>query len=127
MSEWIRDYYDDVDNMRLGELVSRHSDDVVVQFGNNPPARGKDEIAQSFGQFLSMIGGLKHTFVNTSEVDGTTIVEASIDDTRADGSHVIVPSASILHRSGDLVDSLRVYVDLAPVLAEPSTAMEEAR
>jgi hypothetical protein len=39
----------------------------------------------------------------------------------------IVVSTAILHRSGDLVDSLRVYVDLAPVLAEPSTAMQEAR
>jgi ketosteroid isomerase-like protein len=117
MSDWIRDYYDDVDNMRLGEWVARHSDDVVVRFGNNPPARGKDEVAQNIGQFWSLIGGLKHNFVNTWEVDGTTILELNVDYTRADGAHVSVPCTSFLHRDGELVDELRVYIDLAPVFA----------
>lgn len=117
MSDWIRAYYDDVDNMRLDEWVDRHSDDVVVRFGNSPPAHGKAEIAQNIGQFWSMIGALKHNFVNSWEVDGTTILEIDVDYTRADGAHVIVPCTSILHRTGDLVDALRVYIDLAPVFA----------
>ena len=118
MPDWLRDYYDDVDNMRLDEWVARHSDDVVVTFGNNPPAHGKEAIAQNIGGFWSMIGGLKHEFVNTWEVDGTTILELRTDYTRADGAHVVVPCTSIVHRTGDLVDSLRVYIDVAPVFAE---------
>ncbi|HEU0247355.1 MAG TPA: nuclear transport factor 2 family protein [Gaiellaceae bacterium] len=117
MSDWIHAYFDDVDHMRLDDWVARHSDDVVVQFGNNPPAHGKAEIAESVGQFWSMIGGLKHDFVNRWEVDGTTILESKVDYTRADGTHVTVPVTSILHREGDLVDALRVYADLAPVFA----------
>jgi hypothetical protein len=118
MSDWFRTYFDDVDNMRLDEFVARHSDDVVVRFGNNPPAHGKDEVAQSIGQFWSMIGGLKHNFVNTWEVDGTTILETKVDYTRKDGAQVTVPCTSFLHRDGDLVDELRVYIDLEPVFAE---------
>lgn len=45
-------------------------------------------------------------------------MEFSVDYTRADGSHVTVPSLSILHRDGELVDSLRIYTDAAPVFAE---------
>ena len=43
MSEWLNDYYDDVDHMRLENWLARHTDDVVVQFGNNPPARGTED------------------------------------------------------------------------------------
>lgn len=117
--DWVRAYYDDVDNMRLDEWVARHTDDVVVQFGNNPPAHGKEEIAQSIGSFWSLIAGLKHTFLNAWEVDETTILEVSVDYTRTDGAVVTVPCVSILHRSGELVDSLRFYIDLAPVFAPP--------
>jgi hypothetical protein len=117
MSDWVREYYNDVDNMRLDDWIARHTDDVVVRFGNNPPARGKDEVANNIGQFWTMIGGLKHDIQNRWDVDGTTILEVDVDYTRSDGQHVTVPCTSILHRSGDLVDSLRVCIDLAPVFA----------
>ena len=118
MSDWTRDYFDDVDNMRLDAYIARHSDDVVVRFGNNPPAHGKAEVAGNIGHFWSMINGLRHTFVNSWEVDGTAIVEADIDYVRKDGATVNVPCTTILHRSDQLVDHVRVYIDLAPVFAD---------
>ncbi len=118
MSDWFRAYYDDVDNMRLDEWVARHSVDLVVRFGKNPPAHGKGRgLPQNIGHFWSLIGGLKHNFVNTCEVDGTTILELNVDYTRADGASVTVPCTSFLHRDGELVDELRIYIDLAPVFA----------
>ena len=65
MSDWINDYYDDVDHMRLDDWLARHTDDVVVKFGNNPPSRGKEEVGGNIGYFWTLIGGLKHNFVNT--------------------------------------------------------------
>jgi hypothetical protein len=118
MSDWFHAYFDDVDNMRLDEFVARHSDDVEVRFGNNPPAHGKEEVAQNIGQFWSMIGGLKHNFVNTWEVGDTTILESKVEYTRTDGARVTVPSTTFLHRDGELVDSLRIYIDLEPVFAQ---------
>jgi SnoaL-like domain len=122
MSDWVNAYYDDVDHMRLDEWLARHTDDVVVRFGNNPPARGKEEVGGNIGGFWSMIGGLKHTILRSYEVDGTTILEADVDYTRKDGNHVVVPCTTFLHREGDLVDELRVYIDLAPVFAEAAAA-----
>ena len=117
MGDWLKDYYDDVDNMRLQAFVARHTDDVVVKFGNNPPAVGKAQVEQSIGYFWTMIGGLRHHFVNVFTDGDTTILEAEIDYQRKDGGTVRVPCTSILHRRDGLVDGLRVYLDLAPVFA----------
>ena len=121
MGEWLREYYDDVDNMRLDEFVNRHTDDVVVKFANSPAAIGKEEVAHAIGGFWQMIGGLRHDFVNVYNDGDSTILEADIDYERKDGSHVTVPSTSVLHRRGPLVDQLRIYLDLAPVFAPTAT------
>jgi len=117
MGDWLREYYDDVDNMRLEAFVNRHTDDVEVRFANNPPAIGKEQVAQAIGGFWQMIGGMRHEFVNVFTDGDATILEAQVDYARSDGNHVTVPSTAILHRRGQLVDSLRVYLDLAPVFA----------
>jgi ketosteroid isomerase-like protein len=115
--QWLVDYYQDVDNLRLEAYVARHTDDAVVHFGNNPPAVGKQQIGEAIGGFFSMIGGLSHEFVNVWEQDGTTILEAVVHYRTKDDQHVAVPSVSLLHRQGDLVDSLRIHIDLAPLFA----------
>jgi hypothetical protein len=117
MSDWLSEYYADVDHMRLDDWLARHTDNVVVKFGNNPPAQGKAEVGANIGGFWSTIEGLHHTVVNRWDVDGTTICELAVDYTRKDGSEVTLPCTSILHREGDLVDELRVYIDLAPLFA----------
>jgi ketosteroid isomerase-like protein len=117
MGDWLRDYYDDVDNMRLDAFIDRHTDDVVVKFANNPPAVGKDEVAQAIGGFFQMIAGMRHDFVNVYTDGDATILEANIDYARKDGHHVTVPATSVLHRRDELVDQLRIYLDLAPVFA----------
>jgi hypothetical protein len=122
MSDWVTEYYEDVDHMRLDAWLARHTDDVVVKFGNNPPARGKEEVGNNIGYFWSTIGGLKHNIVRSYEAEGTTILEVDVEYTRKDGNQVSVPCTSFLHRNGALVDELRVYIDLAPVFAEPPAA-----
>lgn len=119
MSDWLTTYYDDVDNMRLEPWLAHHTDDVTVQFGNNPPSVGKEEVGGAIGGFWEMIGGLRHTFVNVwNETDGTTILEARCDYETKSGETVPVPTVSVLHRRGELVDSLRIYNDLAPLFAK---------
>jgi ketosteroid isomerase-like protein len=117
MSDWLRAYYDDVDNMRLDDFAARHTEDVVVRFANNPPAHGIDQVRQNIGHFWTMIGGLKHHFVHVWNDGDTTILEADIDYTRTDGDVVTVPCTTVLHRRGELVDQVRIYLDLAPVFA----------
>jgi len=120
VSDWISDYYDDVDNMRLEAYVARHSENAEVVFGNNPPAVGREAIGQAIGGFWSIIGGLRHETRNLWFVnDGSTaVLEVLVHYTTTGGSHVAVPCVSLLDRGDDgLVTSLRVHIDLAPLFA----------
>lgn len=117
MGDWLTDYYHDVDTMNMEGFINRHADDVEVHFANNPPARGKAEVSQAIGHFWEMIDGLKHNFVNVYKDGDTTILEAAIDYKRKDGGEVTLPCTTILHRDDGLVDSVRIFIDLAPVFA----------
>ena len=121
MSDWITDYYADVDGMRLQSYVDRHTDDAEVVFGNNPPAVGKQAIGEAIGGFWSMIGGLRHERRNLWLVnDGNTaVLEVVTHYTTRGGAHVAVPCVSLLDKNADgLVTSLRVHIDLAPLFAQ---------
>jgi ketosteroid isomerase-like protein len=117
MSDWIVEYFADVDAMRLDEFVERHTDDAVVSFNDNPPAHGKDEIRATIGGFWEMIGGLRHDIKNRFEDGDTTILESEVTYTRKDGQEVTIKTASILHRDGDKVDRLVFYNDPSPIFA----------
>jgi len=117
MSDWIQDYFADVDAMRLDEFVERHTDDAVVTFNNNPPAQGKDEIRETIGGFWQMIGGMRHDIRNRYEDGDTVILESDVTYIRKDGSEVVINTTSVLHRDGELVDRLSFYNDPAPIFA----------
>jgi ketosteroid isomerase-like protein len=117
MGDWIDEYFADVDAMRLEPWLDRHTDDVVVRFGNNPPAVGKEQVGQAIAGFWETIGGLRHTVRKSHQAGDTVTMEFDVTYERTDGKEVTVPCASVLHRRGDLVDSLSVYIDLAPVYA----------
>jgi hypothetical protein len=56
-------------------------------------------------------------FVQTWDEGDVEIVEALIDYTRHDGKVVTLPCTSILRKRGDLVQDLRIYMDVSPVFA----------
>ena len=118
MSDWITDYYADVDGMRLQAYVDRHTDDAEVVFGNNPPAVGRQAIGEAIGGFWSMIGGLRHERRNLWFVDEgrTAVLEVLVHYTTKGGAEVTMPCVSLLDRAADgRVSSLRVHIDLAPL------------
>ena len=117
MSDWIREYFADVDAMRLDAFVERHTADAVVSINDNPPARGKDEIRQTIGGFWQMIGGLRHEIRHCYGDGATVILESDVIYTRKDGEEVTVRTASVLHRDGELVDRLAFYNDPTPIFA----------
>ena len=119
-TDWVHRYYDDVDHMRMDEFLAWHAPDVTVQFANNPPAKGGDQVRGAIGHFWDLIGGLKHNIVNIwATDDGTSVVEAAIDYTRKDGRVVVTPCVTLLHRPAPdaPIDGVRIFVDITPVFA----------
>lgn len=124
--QWLRDYFTDVDAMDLEAYIAHHTDDVVVTFGNNPSAEGKEQVRGAIGNFWETIQGLDHRFVDVFEDGDSTVLEEVVTYTRNDGAVVDVPGASLFHRTGGKVDRLSIYIDLAPVYAGAIATEETA-
>ena len=117
MKPWYSDLYANVDAMRLDEFVAGLTPDVEVVVGNNPAMKGRKAVKEGIGHFFATIAGLEHHFVNVVEDQGLTFLEAKVDYRRKDGRQVTVPVVTVLERKGELVSSLRIYFDVAPVYA----------
>jgi limonene-1,2-epoxide hydrolase len=117
MQPWYADMYANVDAMRLEEFVAGLAPDVEVVVGNNPAMNGRQAVKEGIGYFFSTIAGLEHHFINVVEGQGLTFLEAKVDYRRKDGRQVTVPVVTVLERKGELVSSLRIYFDVAPVYA----------
>jgi hypothetical protein len=117
MQHWFSDLYANVDAMRLDAFVAGLTQDVEVVVGNNPAMNGRQAVKEGIGYFWSTIQGLKHNFVNVVEGQGLTFLEVKVDYLRKDGRQVTIPVVTVLERDGELVKSLRIYFDVAPVYA----------
>jgi hypothetical protein len=117
MKHWFSGMYADIDAMRLDAFAAALAPDVKVVVGNSPAMNGRQAAKEGIGHFFSTIGGLKHHLVNVAESDGLTFLEANVEYLRKDGKTVTIPVVTVLERSGNLVKSLRIYFDVAPVYA----------
>ena len=115
MKYWFSELYASIDAMRLDEFAAGLTPDVKVVVGNNPAMTGREAAKQGIGYFFSTIAGLKHHIVNVAESSERTFLEANVEYLRKDGKSVTVPTVTVLERNGDLVQSLRIYFDVAPV------------
>jgi ketosteroid isomerase-like protein len=107
-----------VDRLDADAFATYYAEDAVLRFGNAEPVRGRDAIRQTFADFFATLDGLRHDMQHHFYADDTHLAEAHVTYTRRDGSLVTVPAMSVFHRRPDgLIDSYRIYVDLAPLFA----------
>ena len=116
MTDWVRTYFRLVDEMDLEKFLSLHTQDCTVHFANNPPAVGHAQISAAIGGLWSAISAMRHepSHVWVTE-DGTGVQEGVVRYTTKGGTDVPVSVTSILTRRDDKIDTLRIYIDMAPV------------
>ncbi len=112
---WFADLYAHIDAMRLDDFVAGLTPDVEVVVCNNPAMKGREQVKQGIGHFFSSIDGIRHNVVNVADLPDRTFLETNVDYLRKDGRQVTIPVVTVLERNGDLVKSLRIYFDVAPV------------
>jgi SnoaL-like protein len=117
VTHWFSSLYASIDAMRLDELAAGLAPDVEVVVGNNPAMNGRQAAKEGIGRFFSTVDGITHHVVNVAESNDLTFLEANVEYLRKDGRTVTIPSVTVLERSGALVKSLRIYLDVAPVYA----------
>ena len=127
MSDWLRDFYDHVDRGGLDAVADLVTEDLEFRIANSPVIRGRDAVISAERAFLTTIAGHTHTIVDVFHDGDTTFLEAVVTYTRLDGTTLDVPCATLLHRRGALVDSMRVYLDDCAVFsAQPNTPRTDA-
>ncbi|GIH18858.1 nuclear transport factor 2 family protein [Rugosimonospora africana] len=122
MSRDVRAIFADIDSFDPDRFVAHLADDVVFRFASAEPVIGRAGVKEAVTAFFATIGGLTHHILNVWEVGDTTITQIDVEYTRLDGAHVTVPNADIITFRGDLVSHWLIYIDLAPVFADPPTA-----
>jgi ketosteroid isomerase-like protein len=118
LTDWVKDYFADVDTMDVDAFLAHLTDDVVVNWANADPFVGKAAVAEAIGGFYQAIDAMQHEFVNVYDEGPEKIVEANVHYTRKDGRHVRVRAMTVLRRRDDLVDEVRVFLDTAPVFEQ---------
>jgi ketosteroid isomerase-like protein len=111
--EWLRSHYELVDAARLDEYLEDFTDDAELQFGADPPLRGKEALRERFAAGHAR-HALRHTFRNVWEAGETTIVEFDAVYTYPDGEVVSTAAVVIVERRNDLIRELRVFMDQRP-------------
>lgn len=119
MSNWMAEYFRVVDSMDMDAFLDMHTDDCVVEFANNPSAVGKQQISEAIGALWAAIAALRHEPRNRWFTDdGTGVQEGMTVYTTHGGTEVPLPVTSILTQRDGKVNSLRVYMDIAPLFAQ---------
>jgi hypothetical protein len=111
--------FEDIDSMDPDRYARHLSQDVVLRFGNSEPVVGRLAVRDAWAAFCADLRGVRHELVECWVLGPATIVEARVTYTRANDSTVTVPAVTIYRASGDLIDDYRIFIDLAPLFAEP--------
>jgi limonene-1,2-epoxide hydrolase len=110
--------FDDIDSMEPDRFAQHLSEDVVMRFGNAEPVHGRAAVRAAWASFCEGLSGVEHDVVEQWSVAPATIVEAQVTYTRKDDSRVTVPVVTIYRASADLIEDYRIFIDLAPLLAD---------
>lgn len=109
----------DIDRLDTEAWAKYLAPDVTMRFGNADEVHGRDACRDAVAAFFATIDGVRHDVVQQWTQDAATIVEANVTYTRKDGRAVTVPCVTIYRTNpDDLISDYRIYIDIAPVLAD---------
>ncbi len=112
------DYLAALDNRDVDAFADYLADDVTIQFGNAEPVSGKAAVTGMLGQYWQSFAGLEHDLTNIYGDDRAYVLEALNHYVRHDGGRVTVRAVAFTDVNDEgLVDSVRIYGDMAPVFA----------
>jgi hypothetical protein len=107
-----------VDTLDAKGFAEFFADNGSITFGNNPAFEGRETVESGTAAFLDTIDGIGHEIVNEWVVGNDTVVELKVTYHRKDGQSVTIPAVSIWNYDGNgLIESYRVFFDVAPVFA----------
>ena len=117
MTTSMKELFETIDRMDAEGFAAAFTEQGRFRFGNAPTVTGREQIAQTVGDFFSSLNGLSHEILDVWDDGDSVISEVSVVYTRKDGSEVQLPAATIGRRKGDLLSDYRIYMDVNPLFA----------
>jgi SnoaL-like domain len=115
--QWVRELYAPVDSLDVEGFVGQLTEDVRFRFGNAPATIGQDAVREGLTQLFATIKGMHHNFLQVWEAGDSYSLVLDVDYTRMDDQVVTAPAVTVLHKHGELVDDMQIFIDIAPVFA----------
>jgi ketosteroid isomerase-like protein len=111
----------DIDSMDADRYAAHLAENVVMRFGNAESVHGRRAVRDTWASFCTGIAGVSHELIEQWEAGPATIAESNVTYTRKDGSTVTVSAVTVYRSNRDdgLIEDYRIFIDLAPLLAEP--------
>jgi ketosteroid isomerase-like protein len=112
--DWVAAYYAAVDANDFASCFEQWHDDIELQFGSRPPAKGREDTRTTLAAAHAPWVSVSHEIRNLWETpDEMTLIEfLATYDLKAGGTKTI-PTFTVLHRTDRKIDVLRVYIDEA--------------
>jgi ketosteroid isomerase-like protein len=117
LARLIRQVFEAGEAMDVHRFAQRFTEDALYQFGNEPPARGREGIieARSIAAFNQTVKSIVHHVKGMWEIGDLLIVEMQVTYVRHDGKQFTLPACDTVRFKGDLVEEMRIYMDISPV------------
>jgi ketosteroid isomerase-like protein len=113
--EFLRRYYDAIDQQRPEEALACFAPDATVRAGNEP-AQPWMQGLQAMARKLRGVVGTNHSLTRVVEgIDGETAFEVEITYALEGGGEVTLPGAVFCEIREDLFHHQSLYIDLSPV------------
>ena len=124
--KWYQEYLTVLDAYDIDGYADLLSPDVSVQFNNDEPMVGHDLVKTGLGQFWRSVTAMGYTLLhaplNILGDDRHFVLEALNHYDKKDGTRVTVRATAWTDRRDDgKVTSVRLYQDLSPLYATPSS------
>jgi ketosteroid isomerase-like protein len=113
--DWLREHYERVDANDFASLGERFAEDIEVRFGNRPVAKGKQAVSATLADVHRPFRHSLHRFVDVWQQAHSTLIAFDVSYSMNDGSEVHLETFTILERRGELIKSMKVYIDEGPL------------
>jgi len=107
----IQSLFDSIDAFDTKTFVSFIHDEGNFKFGNMPVVKGKDAIFEFVAGFFQAIKGIRHTNLESWELEGIRFVNGTVTYTRLDGSALTVNFSNTFKLKGDKILDYLIFID----------------
>ena len=84
-----------IDRKDTARFVSFLAPESLFRFGNAPPVKGRDNIAQYVQGFFDSVDSLSHTLIDVWDVPGGIVCHGHVAYTRLSGTVLAVPFTNV--------------------------------